>query len=432
MDDQYMKIVEEELELEKQRTLAKVAEGYESAKRRIYARLKSCWKDGSTMKLELRNRIAPMILTREEIKGEGDVPIEVALVDDVTGDVVVDEPEASANIDFFLLNVSEAGESIVPQEEGKKPILAAGNVPLQLHRGVAKINNLKIRNCATKIKPPVFKLGARVVGASVRVKEATTEAFALKDFRQKYFIKHPNPSLSDQVSRLVFISRGGKIEKRLNDNSICTVEDFLIRHLIHQQSLKNIVNTQESKWKAIVKNAQACQVSEKVYCYIVDPKQKTGVVFNILGHVLGICSGSHYSQISTLSEKHKVDAEVLLPSAYHNWKEVKVFNHLNILHQHLHDKTENSQSCPLLDPPLTELVAESFQTTNSVWENFTLADPSCPGLPNPPQTELVGKSFQATNSCGEYVVGSMNDEIDRIYDAAMQSLYAWPSSPSLF
>ncbi|KAG6386156.1 hypothetical protein SASPL_155047 [Salvia splendens] len=225
MEDQYMKIVEEEFEL---------------AKRRIDARMMGCSKDASTMKLEFRNRIARMILTGEEIKGEGYVPIEVALVDDVTRDVVVDELEASANIDFYLLNVCEAGESIVPQEEGKKPILAAGNVPLQLHRGVAKINNLKIRNCATKIKPPVFKLGARVVGASVRVKEATTDAFALKDFRQKYFKKHRNPSLSDQVSRLVFIRRGGKINERLQDNNIYTVEDFLIRLLIDPQSLKSV------------------------------------------------------------------------------------------------------------------------------------------------------------------------------------------------
>ncbi|XP_042043566.1 calmodulin-binding protein 60 B-like [Salvia splendens] len=365
MEDQYMKIVEEEFEL---------------AKRRIDARMMGCSKDASTMKLEFRNRIARMILTGEEIKGEGDVPIEVALVDDVTRDVVVDEPDASANIDFYLLNVSEAGESIVPQEEGKKPILAAGNVPLQLHRGVAKINNLKIRNCATKIKPPVFKLGARVVGASVRVKEATTEAFALKDFRQKYFKKHRNPSLSDQVSRLVFIRRGGKINERLQDNNIYTVEDFLIRLLLDPQSLESIVKTQAKKWKAIVNNAQACLVSERVYCYI-DPKQKTGVAFNILGRVQGLCSGSHYSQTSTLSEKQKVDAKKLLASAYQNWNEVKALDDQNYVQQHLHELTE-----------------------------------------------MVGGSSSAMNSCGEDVVGSMDDEIDVVYDAAMQSPHDWPWS----
>lgn len=148
------------------------------------------------MKLEFRNGIARMILTGEEIKGEGDVPIEVALVDDVTGDVVVDEPEASSKVEFCLLkaksDASEADDwtaeefnaSIVPQVVGKMPILA-GNAFLQLHRGVAVAKNIWIRHHASEIKPPEFKLGARVVGASARIKEAKTEAFTLKNFRSK-------------------------------------------------------------------------------------------------------------------------------------------------------------------------------------------------------------------------------------------------------
>ncbi|KAL1566225.1 calmodulin-binding protein 60 A-like isoform X1 [Salvia divinorum] len=319
-DDQYMKIFEEELDLEKERTLATVAEGFESAKRRMSTRFKRHLIDGSagitTMRLEFRNGIAREILTGEEIRGEGDVPIEVALVDDVTGDVVVDEPEASAKIELYLLN---AEELVVPQEEGKRPVLA-GSVSLHLHRGVAVVANIKIRHCAATIKPPVFRLGARVVGASARVKEAKTEAFALKDFRIKYFKKHENPSLSDDVSRLVWIRRGGKIDKRLHDNKIDTVEDFLIRLLRDPQSLKSIVKTQAKKWKAIVNNARACLSSERVYCYI-DPKQKTGVVFNILGRVDDA-------------------AEKLLASAYQNWNEVKAFDDQNSLQQHLEERTE--------------------------------------------------------------------------------------------
>ncbi|KAL1566226.1 calmodulin-binding protein 60 B-like [Salvia divinorum] len=403
MGDQYMKFVEEELELVEQRFSDMFKECIESVKQRIRARVESCSKDGCTMTLELRNGIAPTILTGEEIKGEGDAPIEVALVDDVTGDVVVDEPEASAKINFYLVNVSGAEELIVPQEEGKLPILA-GNAPLQLRRGVAEINNLKIRNNATKIKPPVFKLGARVIGASGRVKEAKTEPFTLKDFRNKYFRKHENPSLLDEVSRLVCIRKGGIIHKRLQENNIFTVEDFLIRLLIDRQNLKSIVKTSAKMWKAIVDNAQACQSSDRVYCYI-DPKQKREVAFNILGRVLELCSGSHCSQISTLSEKHEVDE--LLESALCNWKEVKVFDDLNSLHQYLYDKTENSlkgaamaypddlqrkpdppyesegataPSFPLLDLPPTALGAQSFQ--------------SVPLLDLPP-TALGAQSFQS-------------------------------------
>ncbi|XP_057806291.1 calmodulin-binding protein 60 C-like [Salvia miltiorrhiza] len=344
--DELMQIVEEELESEKLRIFAKVEEEIESTKRSIRGKFKRYLQDGnrSKMKLELRNGIAPTILTGEEIRGEGDVPIEVALVDDVAGVVVDDEPEASAHVQLFLLKgkpdasqgddwtAEEFSASIV---EGKQPILA-GNVALQLHRGVAVVRNVKIRHRASKIKPPEFKLGARVVG-DCRVKEAKTEAFTLKDFRAKYYIKHENPFLSDEVSRLVCIRRGGKINGRLHKNKIYTVEDFLIQLLINPQRLMSIVKCPAKKWEAIVKNAKACLSSERMYCYI-DPKQKTGVVFNILGDVLGLCWGSYYySYTSTpsLSEKQKADAEKLLASAYQNWKEVKAFDDLNSLEQHL-------------------------------------------------------------------------------------------------
>ncbi|XP_047982525.1 calmodulin-binding protein 60 E-like isoform X2 [Salvia hispanica] len=248
--------VEEELESKKARIFSEVEEEIESAKRNIYSRLKSYFKHGdqtssqSNMKLELRKRIARKILTGDEIKGEGGVPIEVALVDDVTGDVIVDEPEASSKVEFFLLKAkSDASEAddwtaeefnatIVPQVKGKMPILA-GNALLQLHRGVAVAKNISIRHHVSEIKPPEFKLGARVVGAYARIKEAKTEAFTLKNFRIKYNEKHANPSLSDKVWRLDCICRRGEIDKRLQENSICTVEDFLIQHLKNPQRLQN-------------------------------------------------------------------------------------------------------------------------------------------------------------------------------------------------
>lgn len=139
------------------------------------------------MKLEFRNGIAPTILTGEEIKGEGGVPIEVVLVDDLAGDVVDAGAEASADIEIVLLKGKSEGDefkvNIVPEMEGKKPILA-GNVALQLQRGIGVVQNIKFRHHASKIKPSKFKLGARVVG-DCRIREAKTEPFTLKDFRAK-------------------------------------------------------------------------------------------------------------------------------------------------------------------------------------------------------------------------------------------------------
>lgn len=299
-----------------------VEEGFESAKATVLTKIESYVKEWNQttsarthMKLELRNGIAQTILTSEEIKGEGGVPIEVALVDDPAGDVIDAEPEASANVEIVLLKgrtgasegddwtAEEFNANIIPHVEGKRHILA-GNLSLQLHKGVAVLENISFRNHASKIKPPFFRLGVKVVNGDFRIKEAKTEPFTLKDYRAKYGKKHEKPSLSDKVSRLVCIAKGGKIAERLKDNKICTVEDFLTQLLINPQGLETIVKSTEKNWEAMVNNARACVIGERVYCYM-DLKLKTGIIFNLLGHVLGLYSESYYPQTSTLSENQK-------------------------------------------------------------------------------------------------------------------------------
>ncbi|KAL0342793.1 UNVERIFIED_CONTAM: hypothetical protein Scaly_1941900 [Sesamum calycinum] len=306
-DDQYNKF-EEELE---------------STKRRILTRIKRIVKDGSqtserNMKLEFRNRISEVILTGEEIKGEGDTSIEVVIVDESTGNVVDVGPEASANVGIVLLKgepdalagddwtVQEYNQNIVQEIEGKQPLLA-GNVLLKLQRGVGFLENIKLRHHASKIRPPVFRLCARVVDTfnGDHIKEAKTESFTVKDFRNKYYKKHETPSLSDEVSRLVNIRKGGKINKRLQDNKIYTVEDFLIRLLIDPEGLRSIVNLGPTKWELTINNARASLSDKRTYCY-VNSEQKMGIVFNVLGQVLGLYLKNQYVPTNMLSENNKI------------------------------------------------------------------------------------------------------------------------------
>ncbi|KAH6798992.1 hypothetical protein C2S51_035476 [Perilla frutescens var. frutescens] len=407
--DELIKIFEE-FDSEKTRILAEVEEGIESAKRRMFTKIKSCFKDGNqtasartNMKLEFRNGIARAILTGEEIKGEGGIPIEVALVDDPTGDVVDAEPEASANVEIVLLKgktdaseeddwtAEEFNANIVPQVEGKPPILA-GKVVLQLQKGIGVVQNIKFRHHASKIRPSEFQLGARVVGAS-DIKEAKTEPFILKDFRIKYYRKTENPSLSDEVSRLVYIRRGGEIDRRLQVKKIFTVEDFLIQLLINPQGLKSIVKSKGKKWEAIVNNARACLSGERVYFYM-DLKQKTGAIFNILGHA---------------------DAETMLARAYENWGEVKAFDDENSLQQHL--------DC-----------LSTYMDPGGGLENTGASESSS----RRSEYLSIDSAYSAMNLFGEtdfgYSFSSVTDDIDEmvLYEAGMQLNHAWPCSPTLF
>ncbi|KAG8378993.1 hypothetical protein BUALT_Bualt07G0042100 [Buddleja alternifolia] len=335
-----LKMVEEELESAKMRILYRI-------KRMIKKRNQtSSWR---SMTLEFRNKISQPILTGAVIKGEGNISVEVALIDGITGKVIDCGPEASARVEIVLLKgefdasggddwtVEEFNENIVRETQGKKPFLE-GNVHLKLQRGVIALDDIKFKHCTSKMKPPVFRLGARVVDTfygAARVKEAKSESFTVKDYRKKYYKKHEIPSLSDKVSRLIYIRKGGPVDKRLESNKICTVEDFLIRLLIYPEGLKRIVNLGAKKWEAMVNNARACPDHKRMYCYINYDQHKTGVVFNILGQVLGLYSKNQYFTTTMLSENHKVDAQELLESAYKHWKDTVYFDDEDSLQQYL-------------------------------------------------------------------------------------------------
>ncbi|KAL3818648.1 hypothetical protein ACJIZ3_004553 [Penstemon smallii] len=325
-----------------------IQEEYELMKNRIFTRINRIPKDGiqtsdlRSMKLQFRNGISRIILTGEEIKGEEHTCIEVALIDDTTGNVIDVGPESSANIEIVVLRGEFAAsedddwtaenfnENIV-RVEGKMPILA-GNVILKLQRGTCLLENIKFRHHTSKMKPPVFRLGARFVRIidGVPVKEAKTESFTVKDYRNKYFMKCETPALSDEVWRLKNIRKGGNIDNRLKDNKIYKVEDFLIRLLVDPKGLKRIVNLGAKKWEVTVNHAQACPSDKRMYCYI-NSQQQRGIVFNILGQVLGLYSENQYSPTNMLPENHKD----LLASAYEHWENTVPFDDENTLHQHI-------------------------------------------------------------------------------------------------
>ncbi|KAL2482554.1 calmodulin-binding protein 60 A [Forsythia ovata] len=281
-------------------------------------------------KLEFRNKISETILTGEEIKGEGNTCLEVALIDNNTGHVVDTGPQSSASVEIVVLKGefdacegdTEFDDNIVGEVEGKNALLA-GNVSVKLRRGIGVLQTIKFKHNTTKLNSPVFRLGARVVDSfeGTRVKEAKTEIFTVKDFRRKYYINHKIPSLSDEVWRLQNIRKGGKVEERLRDAKVCTVEDFLIQLLKDPQELKRNVNLGDKKWEATVNRARTCSFDERMYCYI-NFQQKTGIVFDLLGKGIALFKKGQYAPINMYSENDKAHIDELLSSAFEHWKDI--------------------------------------------------------------------------------------------------------------
>lgn len=130
------------------------------------------------------------------IKGEGNTPFRVALVDVTTEQVVT---EASAKVEIVVVEgdfncdnwtVEEFNKKIVRRKEGKKSILT-GNVHLNLEAGVGFIREISFTHNSRWMKVCKLCLGAKVVDnfSGARVREVVTEPFVLKDFRNtcKFF-----------------------------------------------------------------------------------------------------------------------------------------------------------------------------------------------------------------------------------------------------
>ncbi|KAL2482555.1 calmodulin-binding protein 60 A [Forsythia ovata] len=281
-------------------------------------------------KLEFRNKISETILTGEEIKGEGNTCLEVALTDNNTGHVVDTGPQSSASVEIVVLKRefdacegdTEFDDNIVGEVEGKNALLA-GDVRVNLRRGIGVLQTIKFKHNTIKQNPPVFRLGARVVDSfeGTRVKEAKTEIFTVKDFRSKYYRKHDIPSLSDEVWRLQNIRKGGEVEKRLQAAKVCTVEDFLIQLLKDPQELKRNVNLGDKKWETTVNHARTCSIEERMYRYM-NFQQNTGIVFDLLGKGIALFKKGQYAPINMYSEKDKALIDELLSSAFEHWKDI--------------------------------------------------------------------------------------------------------------
>ncbi|XP_058226232.1 calmodulin-binding protein 60 A-like isoform X2 [Rhododendron vialii] len=295
-----------------------------------------------TLQLKFLDKLSQPVLTNQMIKGEGNTPFRVALVDADTKHVVT---EASAKVEIVVIDgdfdcehwtVEEFNQKIVREWEGKKSLLT-GNVHLNLESGVGFIREISFTHNSHWMKVCKLRLGAKVVDSFIgaRIREAVTEPFILKDYREIYSNKPSAPSLNDEVWRLKKIRRYGPLHNRLVRENIKTVKDFLTQFFIDPQSLRNIIGTAKI-WEATVDHARKCVLDKRLHLYFpIDSEKKSGVVFNDVGQVVGLISECCYVPLDMLSEDQKADANKLVVSALEPTKEVKSFDDEICMHSYL-------------------------------------------------------------------------------------------------
>ncbi|XP_057853647.1 calmodulin-binding protein 60 B isoform X2 [Cryptomeria japonica] len=410
------RVVSEEVE----RALAKLAPA-KIANRASPKRIEG--PDGRNLQLHFRSRLSLPLFTGAKVEGEQGAAIHVVLLDADTGRVVTSGPEASAKLDITVLEgdfnneneenwTQEDFESHeVKEREGKRPLLT-GELQVTLKEGVGTIGELIFTDNSSWIRSRKFRLGLKVASGNcegIRIREAKTEAFTVKDHRGELYKKHYPPALTDDVWRLNKIGKDGAFHKKLNKAGIYTVEDFLRLVVRDPQKLRNILGSGMSNkmWESTIEHAKTCVLSGKLYVYYTDETQNVGVIFNNVYELSGLIANQQYYPAESLSDAEKVTVDALVKKAYDNWMSVVEYDGKALLNLKSNKKGVSTNS-------VAKYAGQPLQmtTTNQLpYGNLSYNPPNqvaLPGLPRqnaPSGTDsLVGLALGPPQSTVSTVV----------------------------
>ncbi|XP_077238286.1 calmodulin-binding protein 60 D-like [Tasmannia lanceolata] len=354
------RVVSEEVE----RALAKLGParlGGRSSPKRIEG------PDGRNLQLHFKSKLSLPLFTGGKVEGEQGATVHVVLFDANTGIVVTSGPESSAKLDVVVLEgdfnseddddwtQEEFERNVVKEREGKRPLLT-GDLQISLKEGVGTLGELSFTDNSSWIRSRKFRLGLKVASGfceGIRVREAKTDAFTVKDHRGELYKKHYPPALNDEVWRLEKIGKDGSFHKRLNKAGIYSVEDFLRLVVRDAPQLRKILGSGMSNkmWEILVEHSKTCVLSGKHYVYYSDDTSSVGVVFNHVYELRGLIAGGQYHSAETLSDSQKVYVDTLVKKAYDNWMHVVEYDGRALLNSKHSKRMNSSQPEVLMGPP---------------------------------------------------------------------------------
>ncbi|CAA0826571.1 Calmodulin-binding protein 60 B [Striga hermonthica] len=316
--------------------------------------------DGRNLQLQFKSKLSLPLFTGGKVEGEQGSAIHVVLLDANTGRIVTSGLESSVKLDVVVLEgdfnneddedwSQETFEShIVKEREGKRPLLT-GELQVALKEGVGTLGELTFTDNSSWIRSRKFRLGLKVASGScdgLRIREAKTDAFTVKDHRGELYKKHYPPALTDEVWRLEKIGKDGSFHKRLNKSGIHTVEDFLRYVVRDPQKLRNILGSGMSNkmWDVLVEHSKTCVLSGKLYVYYPDEPRNVGVIFNNIYVFSGLIAGGQYHSVDSLSENQKVFVDTLVKKAYDNWNHVIEYDSKSLLGFDQNKGSDSSQN----------------------------------------------------------------------------------------
>ncbi|CAI9768924.1 unnamed protein product [Fraxinus pennsylvanica] len=289
-----------------------------------------------TCQLRFDCELPDTIFTGNRILSEDRGPVKIVLYDARSNSIITSGPLSSLKVDVVVLDGDfspddqnnwtqrEFESKIVPNREGKRPLLT-GELTVHLKEGVGYIGEANFTDNSSWIRSGRFRLGVKV-NANSTIREGISEAFKVKDHRGESYQKHYPPSLDDEVWRLVKIAKDGPSHKRLAQNGISSVRDFLRLHFRDQSSLRTILNISNKKtWDTIIEHATNCNLDYGFYLYV--GAHEIRLLFNCVYKLVGATfDGQNYLPLDELNVYQMQVVENLKQHAYRNLKDLVPIN----------------------------------------------------------------------------------------------------------
>ncbi|GJN16472.1 hypothetical protein PR202_gb03463 [Eleusine coracana subsp. coracana] len=210
----------------------------------------------ATAEVVFARRLLIPIFTNNKLVDDTNNVIEIHLVDTRVNHVISPTSThlgSSLRLEVLVLDgdfrcedgegwtIDQFNAATIRAREGKRPLLVGTvNVAMNNH-GVAVIDDVSFTDNSSWIRSRKFRIGVRAMPTGyfgVRIQEAVSESFTVKDHRGEFYKKHYPPSLTDNVWRLENIGKEGPIEKRLESHGIKNVQDFLKLNTMNPDKLR--------------------------------------------------------------------------------------------------------------------------------------------------------------------------------------------------
>ncbi|XP_047332178.1 calmodulin-binding protein 60 A-like isoform X2 [Impatiens glandulifera] len=308
-----------------------------------------------TLLLRFMNKLPKQVWTGSKVEGEDGNCIKVALVDEVTGEIVKSGPGASARTRIMMIDGNYTGENDLNEkinEANKRTELRLkGDAFLSLKEGIGCIDNLHFVHERTWFNKGTFVFVATLVDNidAIKVKAAVMEPFTIKDHRNSLYKKKEIPSLDDFIWRLKKISRGSPVYKFLEKSNITTLLTFLRELNLNPERLQQIVGAHmtDKAFKATVSHAEKCEFDREKFYKCND------VVFNIVGEIVGGYFKGDFLRFDEFNDHNKVIARNTVLYA---------FEHGNYFRHTINSNTVSNQMISSVNPQIGDIPGPSSVT----------------------------------------------------------------------